>query len=259
MKKLALLFCLLAWGAHAQTSNVIWSGYWQTNGSASALAVGCTFRVPFVTQAVLDPTSVAATWCGIGNSDLIQAGTTENTSGGYSGFWATCGTCIAQAIGGTVLPGDVIIVSIFCTANCATGTQTWTAQLSDCGPPGTRLSTPCVLGATGNVWNATEAGIIYASAKSVAEWITENPFNNILPNYGTVTYLSSTLNGVPVDLTAGGSVQLYVPGTTANGFTTSNASAVNATKDGFQTCFGINSTLTTCPTASSFAFPAGRF
>jgi hypothetical protein len=145
---------------NATTSSLNWSGY-ATSGSGIT-AVKSTFTVP---SAGLLPPGFGATWAGIGgytSSDLIQAGTSENSTGLLSDqYYAwyeilpASETQLTNCSGDsacTVTPGDVVTVDIH-----EVGTNLWSVSLVD----GSRWS-----------W---QQNISYASTHSSAEWIYEAP------------------------------------------------------------------------------------
>jgi hypothetical protein len=146
---------------NATTSSLNWSGY-ATDPGSGITAVKSTFTVP---AAGLLPPGFAANWTGIGgytSSDLIQAGTSENSTGLLSDqYYAwyeilpASETQLTNCSGDsacTVTPGDVVTVDIH-----KVGTDLWSVSLADAGH-----------------WS-WQQNISYASSESSAEWIFEAP------------------------------------------------------------------------------------
>jgi hypothetical protein len=145
-----------------------WAGYAVTPASDGITAVTSSFTVP-TANLLINPAGFAATWTGIGgysSSDLIQAGTTENTaltgaaSGGQYYAWyellpageteITSG-CVGDS-SCTVTPGDQVTVHIADVSG-----DTWSIQIADAGK-----------------WTWSK-DVTYASTESSAEWILEAP------------------------------------------------------------------------------------
>lgn len=160
-----------------------WSGYAVTPSSDDVTAVTSSFTVP--TAGPLFP-GFAATWTGIGGysgSDLIQAGTTEDSEvgnliaggGQYYAWYEILPASETEITSGctgdsscTVTPGDKITVKI---ANVAT--NLWSVSLTDAGK-----------------WSWSK-DIAYDSSESSAEWILEAPTigeQSILANVGTAAF-----------------------------------------------------------------------
>jgi hypothetical protein len=143
------------------TSSLNWSGYATAPGSGIT-AVSSTFTVP---TAGAVPPGFAANWTGIGgytSQDLIQAGTSENStsliSDQYYAWYEilpASETQLTNCTGDsacTVTPGDVVTVDIH-----QVGTNLWSISLADAGH-----------------WS-WQQNISYTSTESSAEWIFEAP------------------------------------------------------------------------------------
>jgi hypothetical protein len=162
------------------TSSLNWSGYAVTPGSGIS-AVSSTFTVP---SAGLAPPGFAATWTGIGGyntSDLIQAGTGEDSLpsnpliGAQYFAWyellPNSETPLTNCSGDpncTVTPGDNVSVNISNVSG-----NTWSISLSDSGK-----------------WSWSQ-DVSYSSSKSSAEWILEAPTlvaQTVLAPVGTVHF-----------------------------------------------------------------------
>jgi hypothetical protein len=162
------------------TSSLNWSGYAVTPGSGIT-AVSSTFIVP---TAGLAPPGFAATWAGIGGystSDLIQAGTAEQSLpanpvlGPQYYAWyellPNSETQLTNCSGDancTVTPGDSISVNISDVSG-----STWSISVADSGK-----------------WSWSQ-NVSYSSTKSSAEWILEAPTlvaQTILAPVGTVHF-----------------------------------------------------------------------
>jgi hypothetical protein len=162
------------------TSSLNWSGYAVTPGKGIT-AVSSTFIVP---SAGLVPPGFAATWTGIGGyntSDLIQAGTAEQSAPGnpvlgpqYYAWYEllpNSETQLTNCSGDpncTVTPGDSISVNISDVSG-----NTWSISVADSGK-----------------WTWSQ-DVNYASSESSAEWILEAPtlvVQTPLANVGTVHF-----------------------------------------------------------------------
>ena len=162
------------------TSSLNWSGYAVTPGSGIT-AVSSTFTVP---AAGLVPPGFAATWAGIGGyntSDLIQAGTAEQSLpdspvvGPQYYAWyellPNSETMLTNCSGDancTVTPGDSVSVNITKVSG-----NTWSISVADSGK-----------------WSWSQ-NVNYSSSQSSAEWILEAPTlvaQTILAPVGTVHF-----------------------------------------------------------------------
>jgi hypothetical protein len=146
---------------NADTASLNWSGYATAPGHGIT-GVASTFTVP---SAAALPPGFSANWTGIGGydtSDLIQAGTAENSNGLlFDQYYAwyeilpDSETQLTNCSGDpncTVKPGDVVSVDIH-----QVGANLWSVSLSDSGR-----------------WSFQKT-ITYASTESSAEWIYEAP------------------------------------------------------------------------------------
>jgi hypothetical protein len=146
---------------NADTSSLNWSGY-ATDPGSGITAVDSTFVVPTASAV---PPGFAATWTGIGgytSQDLIQAGTSENSSGlvgdqyyAWYEILPASETQLTDCTGDTactVTPGDKVTVDIH-----EDGTDLWSIALTDAGH-----------------WS-WQQNISYTSTESSAEWIFEAP------------------------------------------------------------------------------------
>lgn len=162
--------------------SVNWAGYAVTPGSG-VTGVDSTFIVPKVSSDV--PPGFTSNWAGIGGystSDLIQAGTSEQTAPSssllgdqYYAWWETLPNSETQLTGCsgdancTVTPGDTMTVNI-----TNAGGDNWTIDIADSGHW---------------TWSKT---VSYSSSESSAEWIEEAPevadVYTIPANTGTATF-----------------------------------------------------------------------
>ena len=158
-----------------------WSGYTVTPNGGGVTAVTSTWIVP---SAGLVPPGFGATWTGIGGfntSDLIQAGTTEDSApsnpviGPQYNAWYEILPAAETPISGcngdancTVTPGDTMTVNIHLVS-----TNNWNISITDAGK-----------------WSWSQ-NIPYTSSESSAEWILEAPTfvaQTILAPVGTVHF-----------------------------------------------------------------------
>jgi hypothetical protein len=180
------------------TDSLNWSGYAVTPGSGIT-AVSSTFIVP---SAGLVPPGFAATWAGIGGyntSDLIQAGTAEQSApdnplvGPQYYAWyellPNSETQLTNCSGDpncTVRPGDSISVNVGNVSG-----NTWSISVSDSGK-----------------WSWSQ-NVSYSSSESSAEWILEAPTlvaQTLLAPVGTVHF------GPTSTYTAGGATHTIAQG-----------------------------------------------
>jgi Peptidase A4 family len=166
-----------------------WSGYMATAGGYSGISGD--WRVPTVTGSGAAVAADAA-WIGIGgvtSEDLIQVGTMDQVSGdgqaGYEAFYEMLPAVSTPVPGMTVNPGDAMFANL-----TETSTSIWKITISDL---------------TQNESFATT--VAYASSKSSAEWIEEDPSfgsGGLIPfdNFGSVTFTAAQTvqNGAAVNL-----------------------------------------------------------
>ena len=232
---------------HNTIVSSFWSGYAVT-ASPPYSSASATWQVPSVSyDGVSNPPAgeeAAVNWVGIGgdgDSTLIQLGTGETafTTGATSyGAWYELYPAGAVGISNPVKPGDIITVSLQCTAACSpSSVQTWQLTMTD---------------ATAG-WTWTQS-FQYQSSMASAEWIVETPEVGSgfvpLPDYAQATFDPVEANGQNpnLSLSANGIIMQSAYGESSN-----PSSPVNG--DSFSTCWGaIGAALTPC-TAGSFAAP----
>lgn len=155
----------------------------------------------------------SATWIGVDgatNSSLIQTGTTQETSGGGTEYFAWYEVLPDNAIPlWYVSPGDHMVGSV--EQNSA-GSTTWTISITD-------LTTG----------QASTEQVAYTGPGASAEWIEEAPTINdqqsTLANFGTAQFSSisertvgaGTVTHTPVDMVGDSNSVLASPGPLANG------------------------------------------
>ena len=182
-----------------------WSGYALSTTSPATLpcvpgsgqtytAVTGTWTVPTVASG--NTSSYSAAWAGIDgftNSNLIQAGTEQDFTGGsahYSAWWEILPAAETVIPSVAVQPGDSITVSI---AKQASGR--WTITLTDNGS----VSHP-----TQPEFTTTQS---YSGPGTSAEWIMEAPQVGgriaTLANYGSTSFDHGIANTAAPVLTAG--------------------------------------------------------
>jgi hypothetical protein len=184
-----------------------WSGYAVTPTGGGVTAVASTFVVP---AAGLVPPGFAATWTGIGGyntSDLIQAGTAEDSlptlplvGPQYYAWYELLPGAEIPLTGCTgdpnctVTPGDQVAVTI----SLVSGT-TWHIAMSDAGH-----------------WTWS-LNVSYASSKSSAEWILEAPtlvvLQTLIAPVGTVSFgptSTYTAGGVTHTIAAGNPTEIIL-------------------------------------------------
>jgi Peptidase A4 family len=182
------------------TDSLNWSGYAVTPSTDNITAVSSTFTVP---SAGLVPPGFAATWTGVGGystSDLIQAGTAEQSAPSnsllgdqYYAWYELLPAGETQLTGCTgdasctVTPGDDITVNIGQVSG-----DTWSISMSDAGK-----------------WTWSK-DVTYSSSESSGEWILEAPTlevaQTLLAPVGTVHF------GPTSTYTAGGTTHTIAAG-----------------------------------------------
>jgi hypothetical protein len=233
---------VLPTGAVQQTS-LNWSGYAYNPGSGIT-AVTSTYVVPAVQSAA---PGFSAAWTGIGGdgtSDLIQAGTGQDSTGGTSYYaWyeilPASETQITNCTGDaacTVTPGDTMTVNI-----TQTSTNVWTITMRATGA---------------NNWTWSIANLAYTSTHSSAEWILEAPTvgaQTLLDHVGNVLFDPNntfTRNGVTKNMGAATLDQIVLtpdPTGLVKPAAEATPSAVDIDSDGFSDC----SYQSSCATPSS--------
>jgi len=183
-----------------------WSGYAVSQTAISGLpcvpasgqtytGVTGTWTVPTVTGSSRTSTYSAA-WAGIdgfANSNLIQAGTEQDYTGGrarYSAWWEILPAPETVIPSITVLPGDAMTVSI-----TKGSSSQWSITVTDNGKTGHAAQAP---------FTTTQT---YAGPGTSAEWILEAPQVNgriaTLAQYGSAPFDHGTANSVSPGLKVG--------------------------------------------------------
>ncbi len=215
-----------------------WSGYAVTPSGGGVTATESTFTVP---SAGLVPPGFAATWTGIGGyntSDLIQAGTAEQSLPGnpvvgpqYYAWYELLPAGEVQLTGCsgdancTVTPGDKVTVTISQVAG-----TTWSISMTDAGH-----------------WSWSQ-DVTYSSSLSSAEWILEAPTlvaQTVLAPVGTVPFGPSstyTVGGAAHAIAAGNPTQIDL--SPLGLFSEATASALAPDGQSFNDC----AYAQTCPT-----------
>jgi hypothetical protein len=193
--------------SHGGTADSLnWSGYAVTPTGGGITAVSSTFTVP---SAGLAPPGFAATWAGIGGyntSDLIQAGTAEDSAPSnpllgdqYYACYELLPASETQITGCTgdanctVTPGDNMTVNISQVSG-----NTWSISMTDAGK-----------------WSWSQ-NVTYASSGSSGEWILEAPTlvaQTLLANVGTVHFgptSTYTAGGVTHTIAEGDPTQIFL-------------------------------------------------
>lgn len=227
----------------AQQTSLNWSGY-AFNPGSGITAVTSTYVVPAVQSAA---PGFSAAWTGIGGdgtSDLIQAGTGQDSTGGASYYaWyeilPASETPISNCVGDsacTVTPGDTMTVDI-----TETSTNVWTITMKASGA---------------NNWTWSITNLAYTSTHSSAEWILEAPTvgaQTLLDHVGNVLFDPNntfTRNGVTQPMGAAGPDQIVLspdPTGLIKPANEATPSGIDAEGDGFSDC----SYQSTCATPSS--------
>jgi hypothetical protein len=223
-----------------------WSGYIETGPQFTG--VSGRWIVPAVQPS--QASEYSSGWIGIDgatNNSLIQTGTTQETSGGSTTYFAWYEILPAASIPiGTVSPGDEMEASIF-----QDSPGTWTIAIADV-----------------TSGQSTSGEVSYSGPGASAEWIEEAPTINgqqsTLANFGTADFSdldaagSNLSSGVltPVDMVDGGGNVVAYPGAISNSsFTitygspptpapTTTAVSVNPTATAFGTAVDYSATVT---------------
>ncbi|HWC86189.1 MAG TPA: G1 family glutamic endopeptidase [Solirubrobacteraceae bacterium] len=211
-----------------------WSGYAVTPSARGITAVSSTFTVP---AAGLLPPGFAATWAGIGgynSSDLIQAGTAEQSlptlpllgdllGDQYYAWYELLPGAEVQLTGCagdaacTVTPGDHMSVSIR-----QVGATEWSISMTDAGH-----------------WSWAQ-NVSYSSSGASAEWILEAP--TLLVAQTLIAPVGTTSFGPTSTYTAGGMTRTIAQGAptqidlSAGGINFATPSALAADGQSFNDC-----------------------
>ena len=183
-----------------------WSGYVETGPQFTG--VSAQWVVPTVQPS--ETSEFSATWIGIDgatNSELIQTGTSQDTSDGSTTYFAWYEILPAASITiGSVSPGDQMEASIV-----EDSTGTWTIAISDL-----------------TSGQSASGEVPYDGPGASAEWIEEAPSVNgqqsTLADFGTAQFSNLGVNGLdltsgvltPVDMINGSSNVIAYPGAIAN-------------------------------------------
>ncbi|MGA8757393.1 MAG: G1 family glutamic endopeptidase [Stellaceae bacterium] len=241
MKRLALaLLCLIAGGGVARAA----AGFagWQTTGSTYT-SVAATIRVPWVTNQTISADNNVIAWVGIEDGTrLAQVGITLtiNAQGtpSFGEFYEMfpAGAVPDPNMGHTTTGGDIVQLSITCTANCSPGsTQTWGMTVKNV--------------TKGWTWAPSDTLLTNLSKFDVMmeDLNTSNP----MPNFGTLTFTNISVNGAAPNWASTSAFQV------TDGYGgTANPSSVSGTA--FSVCAGRSSTYTTCPQHLSTSLANGR-
>ena len=260
MQPLQLLGAVTGGAAHGATTAATsspcwkssnWSGYMVTTAATSGCtpatgvsysSVSGTWTVPTVTPSsggggLLGPltgagSTYSALWTGIdgvNDSNLIQAGTEQDVSGGtpqYGAWWEILPAPETVIPSITVHPGDAVSVTIAEGAAPCSSSQ-WLIAVTD--------STADSQG-RGSPFTTCQS---YSGQQSSAEWVVEAPNVNgtqsTLANYGSALFDKGTVNGAPVPLVAGDGGEM----TASSGF------------------LGLSSTVVSTPSPPDTGAPAG--
>lgn len=244
-----------------ETSN--WSGYAVAHfetGITYSEASG-SWAIPSIAQPSPGRTGYSASWVGIGgfcensgctkvDRSLIQLGTEQDISSNGTtsyGAWYELLPNPPIAIPVQVNPGDGVAASL---------SHPTTSPLSEHGNASNRgakkSSQTWMLSfsnlTTGAAWTTT---LRYRSSLASAEWIEEAPASGgttlPLANYTTVTFDQGTVNGSanPSLVQDNGIIMVDPQGQS------SNPSVPDSGTDGFSTCSGNGTALTTCTVPAS--------
>ncbi len=197
---------------HAVSTSSNWAGEVETGSTYTQ--VGAHWVVPAVVPS--STSAMASSWIGIdgvGNSDLIQTGTDETTSGGRTSYNAWYEILPNPSIViGAVSPGDEMSASI---GEVSPGV--WSLDIADL-----------------TSGNSASGDLPYTGPATSAEWIQEDPARDLsgdlfpMANFGSATFTgtsftaadssSSTLDLVDM-VTAAGATVAYVSATGNGTFT----------------------------------------
>jgi len=166
-------------GGHATTTSTNWAGQFQTGTTFTEVTARWT--VPSVVPS--ESEQAASTWVGVDgfdNADLIQTGTTEQTSGGGTSYFAWYEVLPAASIPiGAVDPGDQMSAVI---EEVAVGT--WYLSISDV-----------------TAGESSSGDLSYGGPADSVEWIQEDPSTDLqgdlypLADFGSVTFYGQTFAG----------------------------------------------------------------
>lgn len=239
----------LARGTVGQLYSGNWSGYVLANYETrkTYTSAAGTWIIPSATVPPAQSSGYSSSWVGIGgfcenanctrgDGTLIQLGTESDAAKSGASYYAWY-EMLPQAetpiSGFAVKPGDKITASL-ALQGVSRGRQTWKLALTDM--------------TTGAAWSKN---VSYQSSELSADWIQEAPSSNsgILPlaDYTIATFDPETVGngGDPSFSTTNEVIMLNPHGET------SNVSAPDTDKDGFNACWGSGTTLTPCTAPAS--------
>lgn len=225
-----------------------WSGYVDTGPQFTAASA--QWVVPSVqpSQSAL----YSATWVGVDgatNSDLIQTGTAQETTGGSTSYYAWYEILPSNSVPVfAVTPGDHIAASV---QQNSPGSTAWTITITDVTSGQTKSELAQ-----------------YSGPGASAEWIEEAPTVNgeqsTLANFGTAQFTnigeafanSSSVTHTPIDMVDTGGNVIASPGPLTNGFftiTDDSASAPSASPAATSTNISVNPASTTVGTLVTYS------
>jgi hypothetical protein len=177
----------LGGGTQESVASTNWAG-WIASGTTFT-GIGADWTVPTVAPA--QPAEDSSEWIGIdgvSDTDLIQTGTSQDTVGGTTSYFAWYELLPAPSvlIAGTLAPGDSMEAAIVETSP---GSGTWTITIEDLTQK----------------WTYTNS-FSYSIPALSAEWIEEAPIvdgsQSTLADFGSTSFSSLGISGT--DLAAGG-------------------------------------------------------
>jgi hypothetical protein len=206
-----------------------WSGYARLGTAVTSIAG--SWRVPTVPSA--GRAAYSASWVGIdgvGNRQLIQVGTGQDTTSGrshYYAWWEVLPGPETRIASIAVSPGDLMIAGIARVSDAA-----WTITLRDA--------------TTTRSWSSRER---YDGAGDSGEWIEEAPIvdgdQTTLADFDTVSFRAARINGANAQLQASQPIEMV-----DDGAIVARPSAPGATADDFTVTYGRGQGPVTAPDAA---------
>ncbi len=229
LKRLVLALACLLGGLDAAHATAGFAGY-QASGSTYT-SIGATIRVPWVSNSTTSAGNNIIAWVGIEDgTNLAQVGMsfsiTAQGAPSYGAFYEMypAGAVNDTTPGHTTVGGDIVKISLTCTANCTAGnSQTWAMKVQNV--------------TEGWTWSPTDT---LQTSLSKFDIMTEDlNTTNPLPNFGTLTFTNISVNGAAPSWGSPTSFQM-----TDSFGATANPSSVSGTA--FSICAGSSSSYTSC-------------
>ncbi len=241
LKRLALSLAWLLASIGAAHANAEFAGY-QASGSTYT-SIAATIRVPWLANSTGSADNNLVVWVGIEDgAHLAQVGLaltiTAQGAPSYGAFYEMypAGAVDDTTPGHTIVGGDIVQITITCTANCSPGiTQTWGMTVKNI--------------TEGWTWSPSDT--LQTSLSKFDVMMEDLNTSNPIPNFGTLTFTNISVNGAAPSWGSPTSFQV-----TDSFGATANPSSVSGTA--FSECAGSGGAYTSCPRHTNTGLANGR-